>query len=158
MQTNDFSPKVFGKNNYGWFTDEVIKFGHTNRTLENLQSMSYCYLASYVGPHIDFGWNPFANTFKAYLKMPKKLNPNTGEEKHSTWAKLMSFNTELNLVPYFQWWGWLINQETINATQHLPTWDMAYKMDEIVAKGRYKKSSKNHSSSVVGAFKNYKFK
>ena len=74
MQTNYFSPKVFGKNNYGWFTDEVIKFGHTNRTLENLQSMSYCYLASYVGPHIDFGWNPFANTFKAYLKMPKRLN------------------------------------------------------------------------------------
>ena len=90
--------------------------------------------------------------------MPKRLNPNTDEEKHSTWAKLMSFNTELNLVPYFQWWGWLINQETINATQHLPTWDMAYKMDEIVAKGRYKKSSKNHSSSLVGAFKNYKFK
>ena len=64
ISRSDFSPKVFGKNNYGWFTDEVIKFGHTNRTLENLQSMSYCYLASYVGPHIDFGWNPFANTFR----------------------------------------------------------------------------------------------
>ena len=105
--------------------------------MENLRSMSYCYLAAYVGPHFDFGWTPFANTFKAYLKMPKNINPNTDEKKHSIWAQLMSLHTDHNLVPYFQWWGWLINQETINATQHLPTWDMVHKMDEIVEKGRY---------------------
>ena len=99
--------------------------------------MGPCYLAAYVGPHFDFGWTPFANTFKAYLKMPKNINPNTDEKKHSIWAQLMSLHTDHNLVPYFQWWGWLINQETINATQHLPTWDMVHKMDEIVEEGTY---------------------
>ena len=68
--------------------------------------------------------------------MPKILDPDTDEHKHSIWAKLMSLNTKHNLVPFFQWWGWPINQETINATQHLPTSDMVDKMNEIVAKGR----------------------
>ena len=72
--------------------------------------------------------------------MAKTLDPDTDEQKHSTWAQLMSLNTEYNLVPYFQWWGWPINQETINATQHLLTWDMTEKMDEIVAIGRCKLS------------------
>ena len=115
------------------FVEKVIDFGYTNRTLETLQSSSSYFLASYIGPHLEFGWNPFANTFKEYLKMKKNLDPDTDEQKHSTWAKLMSLNTEYNLIPYFQWWGWPINEETINATQHLPTWDMVDKMEEYYA-------------------------
>ena len=120
------------------FAERVIDFGGTNRTIESLRSNPWMFLAPYIGPHLEFGWTPYADTFKAYLDMPKTLNPNTDENKHSTWAKLMSLNTGYNLVPYFQWWAWPINQETINATQHLPTWDMTERMDEIVAKGRFK--------------------
>ena len=119
------------------FAERVIDFGATNRTMEALRENVWIFLASYIGPHLDFGWIPFAETFKAYLDMPKNLNTNTDENKHSTWAKLMSLNTGYNLIPYFQWWAWPINQETINATQHLPTWDMTERMDEIVAKGMY---------------------
>ena len=118
------------------FAERVIDFGHTDRTLEVLQSNGNYLLSSYIGPHLEFGWTPFANTFKEYLKMAKTLDPDTDEQKHSIWAKLMSLNTEYNLVPYFQWWAWPINEETISATQHLPIWDMADKMDEIVEKGR----------------------
>ena len=118
------------------FAERVIDFGATNRTIEALRSNVWVFLASYIGPHLEFGWTPYADTFKAYLDMPKTLKPNTDENKHSTWAKLMSLHTGYNLVPYFQWWSWPINQETINATQHLPMWDMPEKMDEIVAKGR----------------------
>ena len=130
---------MFNKNySNSHFDERVIDFGATNRTMEALRSNVWIFLASYIGPHLEFGWTPYADTFKAYLDMPNKLDPNTDENKHSTWAKLMSLNTGYNLVPYFQWWAWPINQETINATQHLPIWDMPDKMDEIVAKGRYK--------------------
>ena len=128
---------MFGKNySHSHFEERVIDFGYTDRTLEDLRSDVWIFLASYIGPHLEFGWEPYANTFKEYLKMENLLDPDTDEQKHSTWAKLMSLHTEYNLVPYFQWWGWPINVETINATQHLPIWDMAYKMDEIFAKGR----------------------
>ena len=129
---------MFNKNySNSHFDERVIDFGATNRTMEALRSNVWIFLASYIGPHLEFGWTPYADTFKAYLDMPNKLDPNTDENKHSIWAKLMSLNTGYNLVPYFQWWAWPINQETINATQHLPIWDMPDKMDEIFAKGRY---------------------
>ena len=75
------------------FAERVIDFGHTDRTLEVLQSNGNYLLSSYIGPHLEFGWTPFANTFKEYLKMAKTLDPDTDEQKHSIWAKLMSLNT-----------------------------------------------------------------
>ena len=90
-----------------------------------------------------FGWVPFAETFAEYLKLPKTLNPNTDEGKYSTWAKLMSLKTGHNLIPYFQWWAWPINQEAIYATKHLPDWDMVEKLKDKKCRSQLKKLRNN---------------
>ena len=130
--------KVFKKDYSSSFAYSAEHFRNGGQTLQALKKRNWNHVASFVGPHLDFGWVPFAETFAEYLKLPKTLNPNTDEGKYSTWAKLMSLKTGHNLIPYFQWWAWPINQEAIYATKHLPDWDMVEKLKDKKCRSQLK--------------------
>ena len=124
--------KLFNEDYTAKFYNSVKYFKKAGQTLKILQSRAshWEYLSSYVGPHFEFGWTPFKETFAEILKLPKKFSPNNDESKHSFWAKTMSLKTGHNLIPYFQWWAWEINQEAIDATKHLPVWEMVDNLND----------------------------
>ena len=71
----------------------------------------------------ECGWDTFKSFFRYYLEeLPKKLSPNTNENKYSTIVKVLSNSCNKNLVPFFKWWNWPILNDTITETQGLPEW------------------------------------
>ena len=55
------------------------------------------------------GWERYKKFFKYYQdEVPDTLSPNTDENTYSTTAQVLCKMCDMNLVPFFQWWNWMI--------------------------------------------------
>ena len=102
----------------------VQKFKDSEQTFEYLTGNAITQLQSWIGPSLDFGWEPYKKTWPHFQYWPKGNFNLPAEVLFSRWAKYLSLYSGHNLVPYFKWWKWPINQETIDEVKHLPVWNM----------------------------------
>ncbi|KAM4748939.1 TRPM8 channel-associated factor 2 [Rhinophrynus dorsalis] len=78
-------------------------------------------LETYLQLQEGFGWDPFKRVFAEYqtmdgIKDEKKF-------KMNLWVEKFSQAVNRNLVPFFQAWGWPIEDQTSRKLSTLPAWD-----------------------------------
>ncbi|XP_073435428.1 TRPM8 channel-associated factor homolog [Dendrobates tinctorius] len=78
-------------------------------------------LETYLQLQEGFGWDPFKYLFSKYQTMSKVSKDN--KDKMNLWAKLFSQAVNKNLAPFFQVWGWPIDEATRNELTTLPEWE-----------------------------------
>ena len=109
----------------------VQNFKESPQTLEWLWDAKGTQLQSWIGPSLDFGWEPYKKSWPHFMFWPTSFGIKNPATVWSRWAKYLSIYTGHNLVPYFQWWKWPILQETIDEVKHLPVWKTSeYLKDE----------------------------
>ena len=121
---NTFIIQVFNKSYAQRFYEKVQVFKNSEQTFEVLTSDYILNLQSWVGPSLEFGWEPYKKTWPHFQYSPKSDWLLPAEILFSKWAKYLSLYSGYNLVPYFQWWSWPITQEAIDEVKHLPVWNM----------------------------------
>ncbi|XP_043821123.1 TRPM8 channel-associated factor 2-like isoform X2 [Dromiciops gliroides] len=67
-----------------------------------------------------FGWEPFTQIFTEYQTLSGVPNNNAG--KMNLWVKQFSHQVQRNLAPFFQTWGWPIEEEVAASLACLPEW------------------------------------
>ncbi|XP_075129917.1 TRPM8 channel-associated factor homolog [Leptodactylus fuscus] len=77
-------------------------------------------LETYLQLQEGFGWDPFKQLFSEYQTMSNVSGDNT--DKMNLWAKKFSQAVSKNLTPFFQAWGWPINDATREKLSCLPAW------------------------------------
>ncbi|XP_040269523.1 TRPM8 channel-associated factor homolog [Bufo bufo] len=78
-------------------------------------------LETYLQLQEAFGWEPFKRVFSEYQTMTKVSN--NKNDKMNLWAEKFSLAVNKNLAPFFQAWGWPINDTTSSKLSMLPQWD-----------------------------------
>lgn len=68
-----------------------------------------------------FGWDIFKHLFSKYQTMSNVSKNNT--DKMNLWAEEISQVVNTNLAPFFQAWGWPINEATKTKLSTLPEWE-----------------------------------
>ena len=69
-----------------------------------------------------WGWAPFTDTLSIYYELPPAEVPSGDIEKFNSWVMHISNSTEYNLAPYFEAWGFPLNQETFDTLNQYPIW------------------------------------
>ncbi|KAG8576482.1 hypothetical protein GDO81_009879 [Engystomops pustulosus] len=77
-------------------------------------------LETYLQLQEGFGWDPFKRLFSEYQTMSNVSANNN--DKMNLWATKFSQAVNKNLVPFFQAWGWPIDEETIKKLSTKPEW------------------------------------
>ncbi|KAG8440151.1 hypothetical protein GDO86_006087 [Hymenochirus boettgeri] len=77
-------------------------------------------LETYLQLQESFGWEPFKRLFKEYQSITSSYDNNS---KMNLWVEKFSIAVEMNLVPFFQVWGWPIEDATRTKLSFLPTWE-----------------------------------
>ncbi|XP_029437567.1 TRPM8 channel-associated factor homolog [Rhinatrema bivittatum] len=77
-------------------------------------------LETYLQLQEGFGWDPFIQLFSQYQKMESVKDENS--YKMNLWAERFSVQVERNLVPFFQAWGWPIEDSVSQKLSKLPGW------------------------------------
>ncbi|NP_001088165.1 TRPM8 channel-associated factor homolog [Xenopus laevis] len=78
-------------------------------------------LETYLQLQEGFGWEPFKQLFKDYQSMSGIRNEN--KSKMNLWAEKFSEAVQTNLVPFFEAWGWPIEEATHSKLSVLPVWE-----------------------------------
>ncbi|XP_002934606.1 TRPM8 channel-associated factor homolog isoform X2 [Xenopus tropicalis] len=78
-------------------------------------------LETYLQLQEGFGWEPFKQLFKDYQSMSGISNDN--KSKMNLWAEKFSEAVQTNLIPFFEAWGWPIEEETRSKLSALPVWE-----------------------------------
>ncbi|XP_075064545.1 TRPM8 channel-associated factor homolog [Mixophyes fleayi] len=78
-------------------------------------------LETYLQLQEGFGWDPFKRLFSEYQTMSNVSNNN--KDKMNLWAEKFSEAVNKNLAPFFQAWGWPIEETTSNKLSTLPPWE-----------------------------------
>ncbi|XP_073506867.1 TRPM8 channel-associated factor homolog [Phyllobates terribilis] len=78
-------------------------------------------LETYLQLQEGFGWDSFKRVFSEYQTLSKVSNDKN--VKMSLWAEKFSQAVNKNLVPFFQTWGWPIDDSTSKKISTLPAWE-----------------------------------
>ncbi|XP_073475342.1 TRPM8 channel-associated factor homolog [Aquarana catesbeiana] len=78
-------------------------------------------LETYLQLQEGFGWNPFKSLFAEYQKLSNVSRNNL--DKMNLWAEKFSQAVNKNLAPFFQSWGWPIEEKTRQKLTTLPMWE-----------------------------------
>ncbi|KAM4035794.1 TRPM8 channel-associated factor homolog isoform 2-T2 [Anomaloglossus baeobatrachus] len=78
-------------------------------------------LETYLQLQEGFGWDPFKCLFSKYQTMSNISKNNN--DKMNLWAKLFSQAVNKNLAPFFQAWGWPIDEATRRELSTLKEWE-----------------------------------
>ncbi|XP_063782687.1 TRPM8 channel-associated factor homolog isoform X2 [Pseudophryne corroboree] len=78
-------------------------------------------LETYLRLQEAFGWDPFKHLFSEYQTLSNVNNNN--KDKMNLWAEKFSQAVHKNLAPYFQAWGWPIEEKIIANVSTLPEWE-----------------------------------
>ncbi|PIO22575.1 hypothetical protein AB205_0090250, partial [Aquarana catesbeiana] len=78
-------------------------------------------ITSVSGLQEGFGWNPFKSLFAEYQKLSNVSRNNL--DKMNLWAEKFSQAVNKNLAPFFQSWGWPIEEKTRQKLTTLPMWE-----------------------------------
>ncbi|XP_051856265.1 TRPM8 channel-associated factor 2-like isoform X3 [Antechinus flavipes] len=77
-------------------------------------------LETYLQLQEAFGWGPFIQIFMKYQTLSGVPNNNPG--KMNLWVKEFSHQVQKNLAPFFQSWGWPVEEEVATSLAYLPEW------------------------------------
>ncbi|XP_027245521.1 TRPM8 channel-associated factor 3 [Cricetulus griseus] len=77
-------------------------------------------LETYLQLQEGFGWEPFIQTFADYQVLPDL--PRDNESKMNLWVKKFSEVVQKNLAPFFEAWGWPVQNDVAESLAHLPEW------------------------------------
>lgn len=77
-------------------------------------------LETYLQLQEAFGWEPFIHLFAEYQTLSSI--PEDNENKMNTWVKLFSETVQKNLVPFFEAWGWPVQEDVADSLSSLPCW------------------------------------
>ncbi|XP_074123751.1 TRPM8 channel-associated factor 2-like isoform X2 [Sminthopsis crassicaudata] len=77
-------------------------------------------LETYLQLQEAFGWEPFTQIFTKYKTLSGVPNNNPG--KMNLWVKEFSHQVQRNLAPFFQSWGWPVQEEVAASLACLPEW------------------------------------
>ncbi|KAM8981986.1 TRPM8 channel-associated factor 2-like [Sarcophilus harrisii] len=77
-------------------------------------------LETYLQLQEAFGWEPFTQIFMKYQTLSGVPNNNPG--KMNMWIKQFSHQVQRNLAPFFQSWGWPVEEEVAASLACLPEW------------------------------------
>ncbi|XP_053320577.1 TRPM8 channel-associated factor homolog [Spea bombifrons] len=100
--------------------DERIKAYLKNGAILDQWSV-WTALETYLQLQEGFGWDPFKSVFSEYQtfsNVPKDKN-----EKMNLWVETFSKAVDKNLVPFFEAWGWPIDDETRTKLFSLAEWE-----------------------------------
>ncbi|OCT96403.1 TRPM8 channel-associated factor homolog [Xenopus laevis] len=78
-------------------------------------------LETYLQLQEGFGWEPFKRLFREYQSMSGIRDEN--KFKMNLWAEKFSQAVKTNLVPFFEAWGWPIDQSTRSKLSALSVWE-----------------------------------
>ncbi|XP_074049575.1 TRPM8 channel-associated factor 2-like [Macrotis lagotis] len=78
-------------------------------------------LETYLQLQEVFGWEPFIQILKKYQTLSGVPNNNDG--KMNLWVKQFSHQVQKNLVPFFQSWGWPVQEQVAASLACLPEWE-----------------------------------
>ncbi|XP_075711245.1 TRPM8 channel-associated factor homolog [Rhinoderma darwinii] len=78
-------------------------------------------LETYLQLQEGFGWDPFKRVFSVYQTMSKVSN--IKNDKMNLWAATFSDDVKRNLAPFFQAWGWPIDEATAKKLSILTSWE-----------------------------------
>ncbi|XP_069812408.1 TRPM8 channel-associated factor homolog [Dendropsophus ebraccatus] len=78
-------------------------------------------LETYLQLQESFGWDPFKRLFSEYQTMSNVTTENKG--KMNLWAEKFSQAVNKNLAPFFQAWGWPIDEAISQKLSTLPSWE-----------------------------------
>ncbi|KAM5303821.1 TRPM8 channel-associated factor 2 isoform 1-T2 [Glossophaga mutica] len=78
-------------------------------------------LETYLQLQEAFGWEPFTQLFAEYQTLPGVPKDNAG--KMNLWVKKFSEKVQKNLAPFFEAWGWPVQQEVATSLACLPGWE-----------------------------------
>ena len=68
-----------------------------------------------------FGWEPFTQLFAEYQTLSDIPNDNPG--KMNLWVRKFSEKVQKNLAPFFEAWGWPVEEEVASSLACLPEWE-----------------------------------
>lgn len=77
-------------------------------------------LETYLQLQEAFGWEPFTQLFAEYQTLSHLPKDNTG--RMNLWVKKFSEKVKKNLVPFFEAWGWPVQEEVADSLASLPEW------------------------------------
>ena len=80
-------------------------------------------LETYLQLQEAFGWEFYTEIFTRYRALSESQRPDTDAERFDRWAQLSSEISGVNLVPFYQAWGWTLSQSVIDELSSLPAWD-----------------------------------
>ncbi|XP_075713741.1 TRPM8 channel-associated factor homolog [Rhinoderma darwinii] len=78
-------------------------------------------LETYLQLQEGFGWDPFKRLFSDYQTMSHVSTKK--EDKMNLWAEKFSLAVNKNLIPFFQTWGWPIDESLSQKLATLPVWE-----------------------------------
>ncbi|OCT96402.1 hypothetical protein XELAEV_18014079mg [Xenopus laevis] len=78
-------------------------------------------LETYLQLQEGFGWEPFKRLFREYQSISGIGDEN--KFKMNLWAEKFSQAVKTNLVPFFEAWGWPIDQSTRSKLSTLSVWE-----------------------------------
>ena len=67
-----------------------------------------------------FTWESYTSLIKQYYTLPEIFGNN---QKLDIWARKYSQTVSTNLCPYFEWWGWILTEETKKICATLPAFN-----------------------------------
>lgn len=77
-------------------------------------------LETYLQLQEAFGWEPFTQLFAEYQTLSDLPKDNTG--KMNLWVKKFSEKVGKNLAPFFEAWGWPVQEDVAARLACLPAW------------------------------------
>ena len=78
-------------------------------------------LETYLQIYETFGWEPITAAYQEYY-YNYTTQPSGDTDEFNQWAKQISINTGMNLVPFLSAWGFPLTQSTFDSVGHLPVW------------------------------------
>ncbi|KAG8440150.1 hypothetical protein GDO86_006086 [Hymenochirus boettgeri] len=82
---------------------------------------SWTALETFLQLQEGFGWETYKRVFKKYQTITDVKGDNTFQM--NLWVKTFSDAVETNLVPFFEEWGWPIDDSIRNDLSELPAWE-----------------------------------
>lgn len=67
-----------------------------------------------------FGWEAFIKIFADYQSLSSF--PQNNKDKMNLWVKKFSEVVRKNLVPFFEAWGWPVQNDVAESLAYLPEW------------------------------------
>ncbi|KAH0508905.1 TRPM8 channel-associated factor 3 [Microtus ochrogaster] len=77
-------------------------------------------LETYLQLQEGFGWEAFIKIFADYQSLSSF--PQNNKDKMNLWVKKFSEVVRKNLVPFFEAWGWPVQNEVAESLAYLPEW------------------------------------